>query len=56
MDNKVLKILFSVTIGSVLGALMGYYGKCSSGLCPLTSTPLRGAIYGAFLGFMFAIL
>ncbi len=51
-----MKILISVVIGAIIGGLMGYYGKCSSGLCPLTSTPLRGAIYGAFLGFMFAVL
>ena len=51
-----MRILSAVIIGAGIGWLMGYYGKCSSGLCPLTSTPLRGAIYGAFLGLMFAIL
>jgi thioredoxin 1 len=36
-----------------LGALLGYFGKCSSGTCPLTSTWWRGAIYGALLGGLF---
>jgi thioredoxin 1 len=36
-----------------LGALLGYFGKCSSGACPLTANPWRGAIYGALLGGLF---
>ena len=33
-----------------IGASLGYYGKCSSGTCPLTANPYRGAIYGAVMG------
>jgi thioredoxin len=40
-------------IGSAAGAVMGYFGQCSSGACPLTSTWWRGAIYGAVLGGVF---
>ncbi len=55
-DGKViLKILVGIIIGASLGGVIGYYGKCSSGACPLTSTPLRGAIYGAFLGTLFSL-
>jgi thioredoxin 1 len=36
--------------GGGLGAALGYFGKCSSGTCPLPSTWWRGAIYGAVLG------
>ena len=43
-----------LAIGAALGSLMGYYGQCSSGACPLTSTWWRGALYGAFLGLLFA--
>ncbi len=43
----------SLVIGGGLGAGLGYFGKCSSGTCPLTSTWWRGAIYGAVLGLMF---
>ncbi len=50
-----MRILLGVVIGAVLGALMGYFGKCTSGTCPLTSTPLRGILYGAFLGLLFSI-
>jgi thioredoxin 1 len=32
---------------------MGYFGKCSSGACPLTANWWRGALYGAVLGFLF---
>lgn len=39
--------------GGGMGAVFGYFGKCSSGTCPLTSTWWRGAIYGAVLGSLF---
>jgi thioredoxin 1 len=39
--------------GGGIGTALGYYGKCSSGTCPLTSTWWRGAIYGAVLGGLF---
>lgn len=51
-----MRIIAGVLIGVLLGALMGYFGKCASGVCPLTSTPLRGAFYGAFLGFLFGLI
>ena len=50
-----MKITISVLVGALLGGLMGHFGKCSSGVCPLTSTPLRGALWGAFLGLMFGL-
>ena len=28
-------LMISVLIGGGLGALLGYYGKCASGTCPL---------------------
>ena len=47
------KLMISVLIGGGLGALLGYFGKCSSGACPLTANPWRGSIYGALLGGLF---
>ncbi len=47
--------LIPIAIGAALGSAMGYYGQCSSGTCPLTSTWWRGAIYGAVLGLMFGM-
>jgi len=49
----VLRVITGIAVGGILGALMGYFGKCASGTCPLTSTPLRGALYGAFWGLIF---
>ena len=43
-------ILLGVMIGGAIGAGLGYFGKCSSGTCPLTANPYRGAIYGAVMG------
>jgi thioredoxin 1 len=34
---------------------MGHFGKCSSGACPLTANPYRGAIYGGVMGALFAL-
>ncbi len=46
-------LVLSLLIGSGLGAALGYFGKCSSGTCPLTATPWRGMAYGAVLGLVF---
>lgn len=44
------RILIGGLIGLVGGGALGYYGKCSSGTCPLTANPYRGALIGAILG------
>ena len=44
-----IKFATIIIIGGILGALMGYYGKCTSGSCPLTANPYRGAIYGILM-------
>lgn len=49
------KILLGVLIGGAIGAGLGYFGKCSSGACPLTANPYRGAIYGAIMGALIAL-
>jgi hypothetical protein len=48
-----LQLIIAVGIGVGLGALLGYFGQCSSGTCPLTATWWRGAIYGGVMGLMF---
>jgi thioredoxin 1 len=48
-----LTLIFYALVGGGIGTTLGYYGKCSSGTCPLTSTWWRGAIYGAVLGGLF---
>ncbi|WP_233256514.1 DUF6132 family protein [Opitutus sp. ER46] len=47
-----LRFLLPMAVGALLGAALGYYGQCSSGTCPLTSTWWRGALYGASLGLL----
>lgn len=48
-----LQAVLSIGIGAGLGAALGYFGQCTSGACPLTSTWWRGAIYGAIMGLVF---
>jgi thioredoxin 1 len=49
-----LSMIMPVLVGALLGAGLGYFGQCSSGTCPLTSTWWRGALYGVALGGIFA--
>lgn len=46
-------LIVSLLIGGGLGALLGRFGKCNSGGCPLTANWKRGAVYGAVLGLIF---
>jgi thioredoxin 1 len=46
-------LLIKLALGAGLGALLGHFGKCNSGTCPLTANWKRGATYGAVLGLMF---
>jgi thioredoxin len=50
----IIRILLGLLIGGTIGAVLGYVGKCSSGTCPLTANPYRGAIYGAVVGALLA--
>lgn len=50
----IMRLLLGVFIGGAIGAVLGYFGKCSSGSCPLTANPLRGGIYGAVVGALLA--
>lgn len=51
----VLRFLLPLAIGATLGALLGRTNACVDGSCPLTANPLRGALWGAFLGLLFAL-
>jgi thioredoxin 1 len=50
----ITRIFLGVLIGGSIGVLLGYFGKCSSGACPLMANPYRGAIYGAVMGALLA--
>jgi len=47
-----MKILIGVLIGAVIGFGIGYFGKCASGICPLTSNPIISTVIGALIGAM----
>jgi len=49
------RIALGVFVGAIIGSVMGYVGKCSTGTCPLTANPFRGAIWGAVLGLLFSM-
>jgi hypothetical protein len=55
MPHPAVRFLLAVALGTGLGALLGYFGQCRSGTCPLTSPWWRGAIYGGFLGLLMAL-
>ena len=50
-----LSVILSTLIGVGAGAALGYFGQCSSGTCPLTSTWWRGALYGGAMGLLFGL-
>jgi len=45
-----MKVLLGVLIGGIIGFAVGYFGKCASGVCPLTSNPIISTILGALVG------
>jgi len=45
-----IQLAAGLLIGGGLGAMLGYFGKCSTGACPLTANPYRGAFIGALMG------
>ena len=53
LNTFVIYPYLPIVIGALLGAALGYFGQCSSGICPLTSTWWRGAIYGTVMGALF---
>lgn len=52
--NPALRLLAIVGAAVAIGALVGYFGQCTSGTCPLTSTWWRGALYGGVIGLLLA--
>jgi hypothetical protein len=50
-----IRLIISILIGAAIGATLGYFGQCSSGACPLTSTWWRGALYGGTVGLLFGL-
>jgi thioredoxin 1 len=51
----IVKTILGILVGVGIGAVVGHFGKCSSGGCPLTANPFRGAIYGGIMGALFML-
>jgi len=52
--TMLIQLTLGLLIGGSLGAVLGYFGKCSSGTCPLTANPYRGAFIGSVMGGLLA--
>ena len=44
------RIILGIIIGAAIGFGIGYFGKCASGVCPLTSNPYISTVIGIILG------
>jgi hypothetical protein len=54
LKRKSMKILIGIVAGGIIGFLVGYFGKCSSGTCPMTSNPWTSLLIGSLIGLMSA--
>lgn len=54
MSSPALRFALTALAGAAIGAVLGIFGECTSGTCPLTSTWWRGALYGGALGLFVA--
>lgn len=52
MNSPLMRFVLTILAGAAIGAALGYFGQCTSGTCPLTSTWWRGALYGGLIGFV----
>lgn len=50
-----MKIILGIIIGGIVGFAVGYFGKCSPGLCPLKHRPIVSTMVGALLGLIIAL-
>ncbi len=49
------KLAFGIVIGGLAGYAYYYFIGCSSGTCPITSSPLNSILYGSFTGIVISI-
>lgn len=51
---QIIKNNWTYILGAILGAIAGYlywrYVGCSSGTCPITSSPAISPVYGLLIG------
>jgi len=46
----IYRLILGALVGGTLGGVIGHFGKCAHGACPLTSSPISGAFFGAVAG------
>ncbi len=51
-----MKILLGILIGGAIGFSVSYFGKCTSGTCPITSNPIISTVLGTMIGTLIAIV
>lgn len=45
-----IRIVLGALIGGAIGFAVGFWGRCASGMCPLTSNPIISTIIGIAVG------
>lgn len=50
-----IRVIATIAVGASVGGVLGYFGKCASGNCPLMSSWWRGALYGGTIGLLFGL-
>lgn len=50
MKKRILKASLGLVVGGALGYAYFAYVGCSSGGCPITSSPVVSTVYGAVVG------
>lgn len=48
--KKYKKVFIGIIVGGVIGYLYYYFVGCSTGNCPLTSSPVNSVLVGMLLG------
>ncbi len=50
MNKNYIKIIAGAAIGALGGFLYWYFIGCTSGTCPISSSPVISTIWGALIG------
>ena len=49
-----VRLVLGIAIGGSAGFAVGYFGRCATGTCPLTSNPWVSTVVGAVIGALIA--
>lgn len=49
-----IRLAVGIAIGGCAGFAVGYFGRCATGTCPLTSSPWVSTAVGAAIGALIA--